>query len=255
MILSRIAKALKDQNWLAVGIEFVIVILGVVIGFQVTVWNAGRVAEAREVAILDRLRDELAVDQAERQQSRNNASRLALLRETVGIVFSDAEVELTARQCNAIQTASYYSDASASSALPALQELLNDAQGLNLISDETLRLAIAEYVHFREGVPRLVDWHVRGSVNLPTAFPELLPQTARIDEEDGNIYPTSECDLAAMRSNRAFLNAFSENAWRYELYFRYVVQAHDTRVDALIGEISHVLGDTPEADAAEEAAE
>ncbi|MFT6541804.1 MAG: hypothetical protein ACJAU5_000882, partial [Maricaulis maris] len=36
MILSRIARALKDQSWLAVGIEFVIVILGVVIGFQVT---------------------------------------------------------------------------------------------------------------------------------------------------------------------------------------------------------------------------
>ena len=96
MILSRIAKALKDQNWLAVGIEFVIVILGVVIGFQVTVWNAGRVAEAREVAILDRLRDELAVDQAERQQSRNNASRLALLRDGYARAGSD-EADFDAR--------------------------------------------------------------------------------------------------------------------------------------------------------------
>ena len=34
MILSRIAKALKDQNWLAVAIEFVIVILGVLLAFQ-----------------------------------------------------------------------------------------------------------------------------------------------------------------------------------------------------------------------------
>ena len=39
MILSRITQALRDQNWLAVGIEFVIVILGVVIGFQISNWN------------------------------------------------------------------------------------------------------------------------------------------------------------------------------------------------------------------------
>ena len=55
MILSRISKAIREQNWLAVAIEFVIVILGVVIGFQVTSW-ADRQAEAARVELyLDRL--------------------------------------------------------------------------------------------------------------------------------------------------------------------------------------------------------
>lgn len=40
MILSRISKAVREQNWFAVAIEFVIVIAGVVIGFQITAWNA-----------------------------------------------------------------------------------------------------------------------------------------------------------------------------------------------------------------------
>ena len=33
MILSRLMKAVREQNWFAVTLEFLIVILGVVIGF------------------------------------------------------------------------------------------------------------------------------------------------------------------------------------------------------------------------------
>jgi hypothetical protein len=52
MILSRITRALKDQNWLAAGIEFAIVILGVVIGFQVSAWNERRAEIAESQANL-----------------------------------------------------------------------------------------------------------------------------------------------------------------------------------------------------------
>jgi len=37
--LRRITKALRQQNWVAVGIELLIVVVGVVIGFQVTAWT------------------------------------------------------------------------------------------------------------------------------------------------------------------------------------------------------------------------
>ncbi|MEE2524733.1 hypothetical protein V0U79_00010 [Hyphobacterium sp. HN65] len=42
MILANLAKALRTQNWFAVLVEFLIVIAGVVIGFQITAWNADR---------------------------------------------------------------------------------------------------------------------------------------------------------------------------------------------------------------------
>ncbi len=42
MILSRLTHALREQNWLAVGIEFIIVEAGVVIGFQISAWNEAR---------------------------------------------------------------------------------------------------------------------------------------------------------------------------------------------------------------------
>ncbi|WP_297738015.1 hypothetical protein [uncultured Maricaulis sp.] len=249
MILSRISKALREQNWLAVAIEFVIVILGVVIGFQVTAWNGERIMQERETAILTRLRDELVADQRSRQASMNNENRLTALREAVAVVFGEEGDVLDWAQCNAVQTSSYYSDVSASSALPALEELLNDARGLNLISDEALRNAVAEYVHFREGVPRLVDWYVRGSTSLPTAFPDLIPQIALINSETGAIWTRATCDLDGMRANRAFLNAFSENAWRYEYYFRSLVAGHVAQADALIEELSRVIGEGREQEA------
>jgi hypothetical protein len=62
MILARITKALKDQNWLAVSIEFIIVIAGVVIGFQVTGWNADRAERVIIAQQLREVREDVAAD-------------------------------------------------------------------------------------------------------------------------------------------------------------------------------------------------
>ncbi len=45
-------KAISNQNWGAVGLEFVIVILGIVIGFQVTLWGQERADRAKGEAYL-----------------------------------------------------------------------------------------------------------------------------------------------------------------------------------------------------------
>ena len=63
MILSRIIHHLKTQNWTAVGLEFLIVILGVVIGFQVTEWNAQRQALARAELLTTRLIEDMRDEQ------------------------------------------------------------------------------------------------------------------------------------------------------------------------------------------------
>ena len=39
MILKRIAKGIKDQDWFVVTIEIVIVVIGIFLGMQVTDWN------------------------------------------------------------------------------------------------------------------------------------------------------------------------------------------------------------------------
>lgn len=43
MLLRRIIEHVKAQNWTAIAIDFVIVVVGVFIGIQVSNWNDARV--------------------------------------------------------------------------------------------------------------------------------------------------------------------------------------------------------------------
>ncbi len=52
MILRRISAPVKDQNWFAVGVDFVIVVIGVFIGIQVSDWNASREDRSNETLYL-----------------------------------------------------------------------------------------------------------------------------------------------------------------------------------------------------------
>ncbi|MEE4249963.1 MAG: hypothetical protein V2I38_05195 [Alcanivoracaceae bacterium] len=58
MLLRRITKHVKTQNWFAVVIDFGIVVFGVFIGVQVANWNSERVQAAQDDVMLERLRSE-----------------------------------------------------------------------------------------------------------------------------------------------------------------------------------------------------
>ena len=57
--LLRVAEHIRTQNWTAIGIDFLIVVLGVFVGIQVSNWNAARVDHQRGVDFTERLRVDL----------------------------------------------------------------------------------------------------------------------------------------------------------------------------------------------------
>lgn len=59
MLLRRISEHLKAQNWTAIGIDFVIVVVGVFIGIQVSNWNEERQHASRTQGFYKRLIDDL----------------------------------------------------------------------------------------------------------------------------------------------------------------------------------------------------
>lgn len=62
MRLSRVFEHVRDQNWAAVVLDFLIVVTGVFLGIQLGNWNEAR-ADAREYAeAIDRLRGEIDVN-------------------------------------------------------------------------------------------------------------------------------------------------------------------------------------------------
>lgn len=58
MLLRSVMKHVKDQNWFAVGIDFLIVVVGVFIGIQVANWNTDLAEQARGEKIKIRLATE-----------------------------------------------------------------------------------------------------------------------------------------------------------------------------------------------------
>ena len=74
-LLGRLSKALREQNWTAVAVELVIVVVGVVIGFQVTAWGQERANHDKEQTYLRQLAADLA--ETERLIVREDSSRYA----------------------------------------------------------------------------------------------------------------------------------------------------------------------------------
>ncbi|WP_425411071.1 hypothetical protein [Hyphococcus sp.] len=61
MLLRRITEHVKTQNWTAVALDFVIVVVGVFIGIQVANWNAAREQRTQEAVYLQRLAQDFAL--------------------------------------------------------------------------------------------------------------------------------------------------------------------------------------------------
>ena len=59
MILRRLAHHLREQNWTAIAIEFVLLVLGVFLGIQVANWNAEREANQKSAILTERLKADL----------------------------------------------------------------------------------------------------------------------------------------------------------------------------------------------------
>lgn len=62
MILRRVIAHFRDQEWTAIAIDFVIVVVGVFVGIQVSNWNAERERRASEMSHMGQLREEIVTN-------------------------------------------------------------------------------------------------------------------------------------------------------------------------------------------------
>jgi len=59
MIFRRLAQNLKEQNWAAIAIEFVLLVVGVFLGIQVANWNVERETHRKSAILTERLKADL----------------------------------------------------------------------------------------------------------------------------------------------------------------------------------------------------
>lgn len=79
MILRRLSQSLKEQNWTAISIEFVLLVVGVFLGIQVANWNEDRQLETHRSGALARLHAE-------------SEAAIAYLERRFGMIAGDAEL-------------------------------------------------------------------------------------------------------------------------------------------------------------------
>ena len=147
MILRRITEHVRTQNWFAVGIDFLIVGVGVFIGIQVSNWNDARVDEGRARAYLERIGLDLDADLAalaDRQAFWRDVSRYGergLRYAESGSTENASHWELLLAYFQASQVAEFIT-------VQATYDELRGAGDLELISDVEIRNALAGYYNF-----------------------------------------------------------------------------------------------------------
>lgn len=77
MILRRLSQSLRELNWTAIAIEFVLLVLGVFLGIQVANWNEERETNRKSVEFSERLQADL------REEEWRYASLIAYYREVL----------------------------------------------------------------------------------------------------------------------------------------------------------------------------
>ena len=70
MILRRLAQNLKQQNWTAIWIEFILLVVGVVLGIQVSNWNQAKKDNESSQAIIENLYTDYTEIAAEGQKNK-----------------------------------------------------------------------------------------------------------------------------------------------------------------------------------------
>ncbi|HAY07005.1 MAG TPA: hypothetical protein PKV67_07180 [Hyphomonas sp.] len=157
MILRRLTEHVKAQNWFAVGLDFLIVVLGVFIGLQVNNWNEARKQADLQAKLLERLEEEF----------------LALEPVVADLVtFSQSAQKSTADVVNALRQETPPTDEAAfRSALARANWALSVPQVAAVYSEllSTGRLADIRDVELRKALIRYGDAHERLERTYPVA--------------------------------------------------------------------------------------
>lgn len=153
MIMRRLAQNLRDQNWTAITIEFVLVVAGVFLGIQVANWNAERETRQKSAVFTQRLMADL---QAEAQR---RARVIAYYREVATAAEAAADALSGKRPAsneallvNAYRATQYLQTASQR----ATYDELISTGSMGLITDRRLvKLAVVSYGNVQSNNIRL----------------------------------------------------------------------------------------------------
>ncbi len=209
MILRRLSLSLKEQNWTAITIEFVLLVIGVFFGIQVANWNEERQLDAHRSAALSRLHAE-------------SEAAITYLEHRIAIITQEAELRTEALRRLSDNDWQGADPADMAKALDSLQyapavappravydELINTGLYSEL-GDPRMREAVSAYIAQIGWVERQIDYvrarlvarnEGRTFAGERAIFDPASPRQTRVDY-----------DLPALSANSGYVaNAIQNN--------------------------------------------
>ncbi len=144
MLLRRVIDHVRAQNWTAVALDFVIVVVGVFIGIQVSNWNSAQADRARGRGFLERIVGDIDADIEDYANRLKFWGEVTAYGETV-VAYADtgdagglSDWELTLAFFQASQVAEFYTTS-------ATWDEMRGGGELSLISNLDLRRTLSRY--------------------------------------------------------------------------------------------------------------
>lgn len=235
MIRLRITRHVREQNWFAVGLDLLIVVVGVFIGLQVQQWADGQRQARMETFYTQRLHGEIVDLQATRAELVElREGWLDALSTANSVLFNPTERALTERECTGI--AFSYIVSNPTDDLASLFEVQSSGQ-FALFSNPQISSALGAFLLTRARVrdaDSAVQWVL---INLTARYPELIQLLSPSDySADPWIRPSYRCDTEGMRMSQSFLNDYEINQSSYTFHVM-----NNARVDDSLAELKEVL--------------
>jgi hypothetical protein len=237
MILRRIADNIRSQNWFAVAVEFVIVVVGVFMGLQVQDWNEARKARIDEHGLLSRLHVEtLALIETQSEDFSTLSERASVLIGVNPVLFSQEPLRVISDlECERIVGSHVFRRPP--DELPVLDEMLSTGR-FDVLQDENIKEHLRNYVIFRARGRAYYAEATNELFRLHSRFPDLIAiglvptnsahdggWTRQLSGEGFRWNPV--CDGEKMRASPAFLNEYADNLSRIASMIRFSKQRQE----------------------------
>ncbi len=246
MLLRRVIEHVKAQNWTAVVLDFVIVVVGVFMGIQVSNWNQQRIDREREEELLVRLHGETLELTQQRKEVAALPRRRKEVLKTVQLSLLDSGPPrlFNGEECMAIQFSHILRRPP--DTLPTLEEMVSSGR-IGLISDAAIRRQLTRYLQVRERSRYVYDELVADVFRLAHLYPQhfgrdlVLPDQVSVDgfnrfKNDplsDEMTVLNKCHSDGMKNDPAFLSDIEDNYARINAYMSGVIVALDVEVQKM----------------------
>lgn len=228
MMLRRFMKHISDQNWFAVGLDVIVVIVGIFLGLQVQNWYEDRADRGAEKTYLNRMHTEASdvIEQA-RVFNETRAKILKSLQSLSDLLVNNADLsDFTNEHCAVLTLSHVYANRTVQ--LPTVSELVSSG-GLELIENGDVRNAMAEYSIGLQLSSEIIDTLKFRQLDFAREHPDLVVLTKYSTDTDID-GQSVKCDFQAMKVSPVAKNHVINSTTRYFFFVKYIASQYDILV-------------------------